>query len=101
MTGPKRSGVAPDIPTVAESGYDGFEITSWYGLMVRTRTPVAIVDKLHRTSEVILQMADVRDAIQREGLEITVKDPRQFARHFRAEREVMEKVVRAARIGVN
>ena len=101
VTGPKRSGVAPDIPTVAESGYDGFEITSWYGLMVRTQTPAAIVDKLHRTSEVILQMADVRDAIQREGLEITVKDPRQFARHFRAEREVMEKVVRAARIGVN
>lgn len=101
VTGPKRAGVAPDIPTVAESGYEGFNITSWYGLMVRAQTPAAIVDKLYRTSLTILQLADVRDAIQREGLEITIKEPRPFAQHIKAEREVMEKVVKAARIQVN
>ncbi len=101
VTGPMRAAVAQDIPTVAESGYEGFELTSWYGLMVRTQTPAAIVDKLHRTSRKILQLADVRDAIQREGLEITIKEPRQFAQHIKTERDVMEKVVKAARMRIN
>ncbi len=101
VTGPKRAAVAQDIPTVAESGYEGFEITSWYGLMVRTQTPAAIVDKLHRTGVAILQLPEVREAIQRDGLEITNKEPRQFARHIKAELEVMEKVVKTAKIRLN
>jgi tripartite-type tricarboxylate transporter receptor subunit TctC len=101
VTALKRAGVAPEIPTVAESGYDGFEITSWYGLMVRKQTPAAIVDKLHRAGEGVLQMPDVREAIQREGLEITIKAPREFARHIKAELDVMEKVVKGAKIRVN
>ena len=101
VTGPNRAAVAPDIPTVAESGYDGFEITSWYGLMVRTQTPAAIVDKLHRASVALLQQQEVRDAIQREGLEITIKEPQAFARHIKSELDVMTKVVKGAKIRVN
>jgi tripartite-type tricarboxylate transporter receptor subunit TctC len=100
VSGATRARVAPEIPTVAESGYAGFELTSWYGLMAPARTPEPIVDVLHRSTRSVLELPEVRQAIQNEGLEITYKDPRQFAQHIRDERKVIAAVVKAAKIRI-
>ena len=100
VTALTRARAAPEIPTVAESGYPGFEITSWYGLVVPAQTPVAIIDILHKSTRTVLDMADVRDALQREGLEITYKEPAAFARHIHSEREVVGRVVKATRMRI-
>ena len=101
VTALTRARAAPEIPTVAESGYSGFEITSWYGLVVPAHTPAVIIDLLHQTTRKVLDMTDVREALQREGLEITYKDPAAFARHIQSEREVIGRVVKAARIRID
>jgi len=101
VSGLTRARVAPDIPTVAESGYSGFELTSWYGLVVPANTPASIVDVLHRTTHSILGLPEVRQAVQNEGLEITYKDPRQFAEHIKKERVVIGEVVKSARIKID
>ena len=100
VSGAARARAAPDMPTVAESGYSGFEATSWYGLLVPAKTPASIVDLLHRTARSVLELPEVRQAIQSEGLEITYKDPRQFAQHIKTERAVIADVVKAARIKI-
>lgn len=54
VTGIKRSPITPDIPTIAESGVPGYDVTGWYGLAAPAKTPVAIVDKLNATVNRVL-----------------------------------------------
>src|SRR5439155_22396554 len=60
VTSVKRSGLAPDLPTMAESGYPGFEAVPWFGLMAQSETSPAIVDKLYRETVKILAAPDIR-----------------------------------------
>jgi tripartite-type tricarboxylate transporter receptor subunit TctC len=60
VTSLKRSAVAPDLPTMAESGYPGFEAVPWFGLMAPAGTPSAIVERLHRDTVKVLAQEDVR-----------------------------------------
>ncbi len=80
MTGSKRSGTMPEIPTVAESGYPGFEVDSWYGVLAPARTPVAIVNALHREVARAVQLPDVRARFAALGLEPVGNEPAQFAK---------------------
>ena len=88
VTGPKRAAVAPEIPTIAESGFPGFETTLWYGLLVPAKTPQRVVKTLHDETLKVLQLPDVREHISRQGLEIATKGPREFAAHIKAETAV-------------
>lgn len=98
VTGLTRAAVAPTIPTLDESGFRGFEITSWYGLLAPAHTPSSIIDMIYGASLKVLETPRVREAIQREGLEITIKDPKDLAQHIKAERAVIAKVIKAASI---
>ena len=80
MTGAKRSAAMPEIPTVAESGYPGFEVDSWYGMLVPARTPPAIVAALHREVARAVQLPDVRARFAALGLDPVGNDPAQFAK---------------------
>ena len=68
-TGVKRGKVLPEVPTVAESGYPGFEALQWYGLIVPGATPKAIVARIRSDSEKALKSADVLTVMERLGLE--------------------------------
>ncbi len=85
VTGPKRAALAPEIPTVAESGRPGFQVTSWYGLFVPARTPEQIVKMLHAEAVKALALPDVKEAIGRHGLEVAVKGPRELADQIKKE----------------
>ncbi len=77
---PKRAALAPQIPTVAESGLPGFEIVSWYGLLAPAGTPQAVVDRLHRDVAAALRSPDVKERLVTQGgLELIGSSPAEFA----------------------
>jgi tripartite-type tricarboxylate transporter receptor subunit TctC len=76
----------PDIPTMNESGYPGFEAAAWYGLMLPARTPVAIVGKLHRDFSTVLQLPEMRDHLLAETIDPAPSaSPRAYAEFLAAE----------------
>src|SRR5262245_3085511 len=70
VTSLKRSSAFADLPTIAESGYPGFEVTLWYGLLAPTRTPATIIRKLHLETVKALALPDLRAKLGELGLEV-------------------------------
>jgi tripartite-type tricarboxylate transporter receptor subunit TctC len=79
ITSLQRSSAAPELPTIAESGYPGFEVTQWYGLLAPARTPVTIVRKLHLETVNALALPDLRVRLADLGLEGIGNSPDEFA----------------------
>lgn len=98
VTGPKRSHALPDLPTVAESGFPGYQVTSWYGLLVPARTPAHIVKTLQDEAAKVMQLPDVREQMTRQGLDVSVHGPREFAAQVREETALWAKVIKSAGI---
>jgi tripartite-type tricarboxylate transporter receptor subunit TctC len=84
VTSAKRSAVLPELPTVAESGYPGYEYTGWYGLFAPAGTPGAIIRRLHAQTAAALQDRDVHTRLVDLGMEPTGTTPDQFASAIRA-----------------
>lgn len=85
MTSLKRSAVAPNVPTIAESGVPGFEGGSWYGVVVPARTPRTVVSKLHHDIVEILQQLEIRDWMSSQAIEVVGSTPEQFAQFLNTE----------------
>ena len=79
VTSIKRSAVVPDLPTMAESGYPGFEAVPWFGLMAPAGTSPAIIEKIHREAVRALAMPDVRRRLNELGLDIIGGSPTELA----------------------
>ena len=94
----KRSPVAPDIPTVAESGLPGFEVSVWFSVMAPANTSKEIVDRLHRVLVKALQSADVRERLATQGAEPIGNTPEQFTDQMKRDIVKWAKVVRDANI---
>jgi tripartite-type tricarboxylate transporter receptor subunit TctC len=93
-TGPRRSTVLPDVPTVAEAGVPGYEATIWLGVMAPTGTPKAIVELLNGEIGKVLQRPDVRQAWARQGAEPMPMNPTQFEEFLRQDIEKWANVVK-------
>jgi tripartite-type tricarboxylate transporter receptor subunit TctC len=97
-TGLKRSATAPDLPTVAESGYPGFETEVWFAFVGPAGLPRDIVNKVAADAAAVLKMADVRQRLAAQGLEANATTPEQLAAIMRADFEKWSGVIRAANI---
>lgn len=97
-TGARRARLTPTVPTVAESGVPGFDVTAWHGVVAPARTPREIIAKLNRDIVATLAMPDVQEVLLVEGGEITPTTPEQFAALVRAELPKWAKVVKQAGI---
>ena len=95
---PNRSPNFPDVPTIAESGFAGFEASVWYGLVAPAATPKAIVELLHAETQKALQTKEVRDRMSQVGGEVIPGSSAQFGALIRSERVRYEKLVREANI---
>ena len=95
---PNRSAIFPDVPTIAESGFAGFEASVWYGLVAPAATPKPIVGKLHEEVQKTLQSKEVRDRMTAVGGEVVPGSSDMFANLIRAERQRYAKLVREANI---
>jgi tripartite-type tricarboxylate transporter receptor subunit TctC len=81
----KRSPQLPDVPLVADAGYPGFDVTSWYGIAVRSGTPAEIVDRLYRETADVLKLDDVKERFAGMGVEPGGLPPAEFATMVRSE----------------
>lgn len=98
VTSLKRSAVVPDLPTLDESGYPGFEAVPWFGLMAPAGTPQPIIDKLHRETVRVLAMPDVRKKMADLGLDIIGNSPAEFAAVIKSETPAWAKIIKDAGI---
>jgi tripartite-type tricarboxylate transporter receptor subunit TctC len=81
----KRSAALPDVPTVAELGYPGYEVGTWYGVLAAARTPAANVSKLSAELAKAVAQPDVREKLLALGIEPVGSTPEQFTEHVRKE----------------
>jgi tripartite-type tricarboxylate transporter receptor subunit TctC len=100
-TGATRSAYLPDVPTVAESGYPGYEATNWYAYMAPAGTPKEIVDRLNRELRQALTAPDVREQFDKQGVEAMPGTPGELAKYIERELATWGRVVKEAKIQVN
>lgn len=98
ITSAQRSPLAPDIPTVAELGWPGFEVQVFYGFAAPAKTPPEVVGKLNAEINKILAMPDVKKAFLEAGVEPLGGSVQQFETFFRQQSAKWEKVIREANI---
>ncbi len=79
VTSAKRSSSLPDVPTVAESGFKGFDVSTWYGVFAPAGTPATVVNTLNTEINKLLATADVKAAIHAQGAEPLAMTPEQLA----------------------
>jgi tripartite-type tricarboxylate transporter receptor subunit TctC len=97
----RRSSVLPDVPTFAEAGLAGFEVSSWYGLLAPAKTPKAIVDRIQREVHAVLQLPEIREKYLKGGFEPVGNKPEEFAQQIKADLTRWNKVVKDANIRVD
>jgi tripartite-type tricarboxylate transporter receptor subunit TctC len=97
-TGSKRAALMPDVPTVAESGYPGYEALNWYGFLAPAKTPRDVIERLNREIVRALANPEAVSAMQKTGVEPQSSTPEEFARYIEREYHVWGKVVKEAGI---
>ncbi len=85
VTGSRRVPRFPEVPTVAESGFPGFDVSSWYGIVAPLGTPPEIGDRLHREFVAVLAQPDIRARLVELGMEIVGNTPAQFTAEIKAD----------------
>jgi tripartite-type tricarboxylate transporter receptor subunit TctC len=98
VTSLKRSSVAPELPTLNESGVTGYNVISWHALVVPAKTPPAIVAKIDSTVRAVAKLPAVADAMIREGMENAVNGPAALRDLIKHEAATWREVIKAANI---
>jgi tripartite-type tricarboxylate transporter receptor subunit TctC len=99
FSGKRRVQQLPDIPTMEEAGYKGFEVSSWQGVITTAGTPRAVVNRLHQETVRALKMPDVIDRLATQGgNELVGSSPEQYAALIREELVKYGKIIREAGI---
>jgi tripartite-type tricarboxylate transporter receptor subunit TctC len=93
-SGAQRSAVAPDVATIAEAGFPGYELENWYGLLAPAGTPRTVVTKLNGEVVKILQAPDVKERLNSQGFEIRTSTPEKFAAYIKSEIVKWAKIVK-------
>ncbi len=92
VTGPKRTPVAPDIPTIAESGVPGYEVVGWYGMAAPAKTPKAVIERLNGTINRVLP--ELRERYVNLGMDLGGGSADQFGVFLKSERDKWARVVK-------
>ena len=91
---PARTALAPELPTIAESGVAGFGYESWFGAAAPARTPKAVIARLHEGYARALAQADVRGRLAQQGYEVIAGTPAQMAARIREDAKKWAQVIR-------
>jgi len=98
VTSAARVPMAPEIPTVAESGLPGYESVQWYGLLAPAGTPQDIIVRLHKETLAVLRLPASRQRVTADGADVVASSPGEFAAFLREETVKWAKVVKIAGI---
>jgi len=96
VTSLQRSAVIPEVPTIAEQGFPGFEVSGWYGLLAPAGTPKEIVQHLQAEIKKVLALPDVRKRIENDGAEPVASTPQEFEAYIASEAKKWAEVVKAS-----
>ena len=100
VTAAQRSAVLPDMPTLAEAGVKGFDVSSWYGIYAPAGLPRELVQRLNAAFNEALRTPEIRDQLSAQGWAVTGGTPEQFGAFARAEQERWATVVKTANVRV-
>ena len=100
QTRTKRAKGHPNVPTMQEEGFDGFEATTWYGLAGPGKLSAGITNKINRDVNTILAMPDVQEKLETYGAEDGGGTPEKFAQFIRSEQEKWARVVKDANVKI-
>lgn len=100
VTSAKRSTSLPDVPTVAESGYKGFDMSTWYGLLMPAGAPAPIVAQINGAVNKLLATPEMQKAIHDQGAEPLAMTPEAFTQQLQRDYQGMEKIVRDAGVKI-
>ena len=95
---PKRSNILPDVVTIAEAGVPGYELVSWYGILMPARTPEAIITRLNQTVSLAVQTGEVQEKLIEQGVEPATSTPAELGQYIKTEIAKWSKVVKDAGI---
>ena len=98
VTTARRTSALPDTPTMIEAGVPGYIVTGWYAVLAPAKTSKAVTTLLNREIVTLLQAADVKERLAKEGSTVVASTPEQLTQHLRTEIAKWEKVTRAAGI---
>jgi tripartite-type tricarboxylate transporter receptor subunit TctC len=98
VTTPERSPIAPDIPSIAESGLKGYDMTNWYGLLAPSATPREAIVKLNSEVVRILNLPELKGRLADDGMTVVASTPERFAEFLARETDKFTKVIEAAGI---
>ena len=98
---PHRLDLVPDVPTVAEAGLPGFDVTTWYGILTPSGTPRPIVDRLNRELVAIMNAPDMKERLAKQGTEVRTTAPDEFAAYLKSEIAKWGDVIRKAGLHAN
>jgi tripartite-type tricarboxylate transporter receptor subunit TctC len=101
VTGSHRIAAAPELPTVAEAGVAGFDVSSWWGLLVPARTPPAVTAKIHADAVAVLAEPGIAKKIQELGSTAVGSTPEELSRYLKAEMAKWGPVIRDAKITID
>jgi tripartite-type tricarboxylate transporter receptor subunit TctC len=96
VTTSKRTSFAPELPTIAEAGLPGFDISTWFGIFAPAGTPKEALDRLHAEFTKALAAPDVREKMLNLGAEPVGNRPEEFAAYIKAEAEKYARVIKAS-----
>jgi tripartite-type tricarboxylate transporter receptor subunit TctC len=97
---PERSAILPDVPTVAESGFPGFEVSAWFGLMAPQGTPDAIVERVAELAGKAVRSPDLSERLVAEGAMVLAERPAEFRRFLDADFQRWEVVAREGNLRI-
>jgi tripartite-type tricarboxylate transporter receptor subunit TctC len=97
-TGAKRAAIAPEVPTIAESGVPGFDVVSWYGFFVPAKTPIEIIRKMNADTIAALADPSVHGRLAPLGYESRPDAPEKVGVFLKAEAEMWSRVIKEAGI---
>lgn len=98
VTSSKRSAAIPELPTMAESGYPGYEAVPWFGLMAPAGTPAAVIDKVYAETMPVLALPEVRKQLADLGLDLIAGSPAEFTQAIRKETPQWAQLIKSAGI---
>ena len=101
VTSLARSEHLPDVPTIVESGYPGFEALNWFGAVARSATPRPVIDRLSADLGRALQVPEVKDILGKEGLVPAATSPQEFDAFMLNEMRRFERVIKTLKLKMN
>jgi tripartite-type tricarboxylate transporter receptor subunit TctC len=98
LTSPSRSSLAPDIPTMAETGFPNNEIETWFAVFLPAGTDASVVQKLHQSFKSVLNQPEVKERLDSQGFRVIASSPDELGRFLTGQMEWYSRLVKAANI---